>query len=54
MKQNDWFSQELAFITFLYKYKSFFGSLKRKDFNDYPTREEAWEQFEKENEGDTN
>lgn len=42
----DWLTKELAFITFLYKYKSFLGTLKRKDFNDYSTREEAWEQFE--------
>ena len=44
----DWLDEELAFIHFLYKYRSFIGSLKRKDFNNYLTREEALREFYKE------
>lgn len=42
----DWLGQELAFITWLYKYKSFFGTLKRKEFRYFPSREYAMKQFE--------
>lgn len=45
----DWLDKELAFITFLYKYKSFFGTLKRKDFKEFSTREEALREFERKN-----
>ena len=45
----DWLDKELSFVTWLYKYKSFYGTLKRKDFNEYLTREEAWKRFELEN-----
>lgn len=44
----DWLDKELAFIHWLYKYKIFLGTLKRKDFNNYPTREKALEEFYKE------
>lgn len=42
----DWLDKELAFITWLYKYSNFYGSLKRKEFKDFSTKKEAWEQFE--------
>jgi len=44
----DWLDKELAFITWLYKYSNFFGQLKRKEFKEFLTRKEAWEQFCKE------
>ena len=47
MKQNDWLFQELAFITWLYKHKNFIGSLKRKDFHNFLTREKALKEFYK-------
>lgn len=42
----DWLDKELAFITWLYKYKAFLGTLKRKEFKYFPTKEEALKQFE--------
>jgi len=44
----DWLAKELAFIHWLYKYKSFLGRLKRKDFKEFSTREEALKEFERE------
>lgn len=41
----DWLDQELAFITWLYKYGSFLGSLKRKDFKYFSSRGEALKAF---------
>ena len=35
---KDWLDKELEFIHFLYKYKSFLGKLKRKDFKEYPKK----------------
>ena len=43
----DWLDRELQFVTWLYKYKSFLGTLKRKDFTYFPTREEALKEFKK-------
>jgi len=40
--------RELAFVTWFYKYKNFVGQLKRKDFREFSTREEALKEFYKE------
>lgn len=44
----SWLDNELVFISWLYKYKNFLGSLKRKDFKEFSTKEKAVKQFEKE------
>lgn len=44
----DWLDRDLLFFTWLYKYKSFLGKLKRKDFKEFSTKEEAIYQFEEE------
>lgn len=44
----DWLEKELQFIHWLYKYKTFLGTLKRKEFKDFPTRKDAWKIFEEE------
>jgi len=45
---TDWLGEELTFITWLYKHKNFLGRLKRKDFKEFYTREEALKEFYKE------
>ena len=44
----DWLDKEFAFIIWLYKFNNFLGSLRKKDFKEFSTKEEAIRQFEKE------
>lgn len=45
---TNWLKIELKFITWLYKYNNFHGTLKIKEFREFSTKEEAVNQFEQE------
>ena len=47
-KEDNWLDKELHFITWLYKYKNFLGGLKRKNFKQFYSREEAMKEFYRE------
>ena len=44
----NWLEKELAFLTWLYKYKNFLGSLKENEFKEFKTKQEAIKQYMKE------